>query len=157
MRFVLIVVLLMSVLTIKAAPQTAKEPNPNTPRIADPVQFDEWGDISFCDEKARLDNAAIQLRHDPNFIIYLVIFAGKTACVGEARARGIRAKSYLVQKPGIRVQQVVWIDGGYEDTVRTDVWIWPPNMEPPPAFPALKRNQVKLETNCRIKCRACHR
>jgi hypothetical protein len=125
--------------------------------IYDPRMFDQWGDIPFTDEKARLDNAAIQLRSDPNFIIYLVIFAGKTACVGEARARAVRAKSYLIRKRGLRAQQIIWIDGGYEDDVRTDVWIWPPNMKAPSAFPALNRNQVKLEPNCRIKCRACRR
>jgi hypothetical protein len=120
-------------------------------------KFDEWGDIPFSDEKARLDNAAIQLRHDQGYIIYLVISAGKTACVGEARARGIRAKNYLVRERGVKERQIVWIDGGYQDTVTTEVWIWPPNMKPPSVFREfnLKPNQVTLERNCRIKCRAC--
>jgi len=134
-----------------------QEPPTGLPRIADPRKFDEWGDIAFTDEKARLDNAAIQLRHDPGYIIYLVISAGKTACVGEARARGIRARNYLVRKRNVKPGQIVWIDGGYQDTVTTEVWIWPPAMKPPTVFPefSLKPNQVTLQSGCRIKCRAC--
>jgi hypothetical protein len=126
-------------------------------RIRDPRKFDEWGDIPFTDEKARLDNAAIQLRHDRGYIIYLVISAGKTACVGEARARGIRARNYLVRKRNVKPGQIVWIDGGYQETVTTEVWIWPPTMRPPTVFPefTLKPNQVTLQRGCRIKCRAC--
>jgi hypothetical protein len=56
-------------------------------------KFDEWHDIPFSDEKARLDNAALQLRQDRGYIIYLVIYAGKTACVGEASTRHPRLKT----------------------------------------------------------------
>src|SRR5438045_3729304 len=74
-----------------------QEPTAGLPRIADPVKFDQWGDLPFNDEKARLDNAAIQLRDEPGFILYLVLHAAKQSCVGEARARGVRAKNYLVR------------------------------------------------------------
>src|SRR5215813_4741387 len=63
----------------------AQDPPAGLPRIADPVKFDEYGDIMFRDEKARLDNAAIQLSHEKGYILYLVIYAGKTSCVSEAR------------------------------------------------------------------------
>jgi hypothetical protein len=57
-------------------------------RIADPVKFDEWADIPFSDEKARLDNAALTVQKQmPRNVIYLVIYAGQRACVGEAKAR----------------------------------------------------------------------
>src|SRR5262245_23170683 len=122
-------------------------------------KFDEWHDIPFSDEKARLDNAALQLRRDRGYIIYLVIYAGKNACVGEAQARGMRAKNYLVRKRHVSPQQVIWIDGGYQDTVTTEVWVWPPKMSRPSVFQEfnLKPSQVTLEDKCRIKCRACNR
>ena len=117
--------------------------------------FDEWGDIPFRDEKARLDNAAIYLQKDmPRYVIYLVIYAGSRACVGEARERGIRAKKHLMSR-GVPARQVVWIDGGYRSEVSTTVWIWPPEEPPPVPSPeqTLKLSEVKLEKNCKIKFR----
>jgi hypothetical protein len=111
------------------------------------------GDIPFNDEKARLDNAAFQLKRDQRYIIYLEIYAGQRACVGEAEARGIRAKNYLIRRHGIKPEQVVWIDGGYRMQVTTTVWIWPPNMLKPSIFREfnLKPSGVKRNKNCRIK------
>lgn len=41
----------------------AQEPsNPQPLQIVDPVKFDEWGDILFSDEKARLYNAALYVQ-----------------------------------------------------------------------------------------------
>jgi hypothetical protein len=95
----------------------------------------------------------------PTTTIYLVIFAGRIACVGEARARGERAKDYLVRKRGVKPERVVWIDGGYRETVTTEVWLWPPDIAPPCVFPDfnLKASDVTLQKNCRIKYRGSAR
>jgi len=117
--------------------------------------FDEWGDIPFRDEKARLDNAAIYMQKDvPQSVIYLLIYAGSRACPGEARERGIRAKKHLMSR-GVPPGQVVWIDGGYRREISTTVWIWPPAVAPPVASPelTLKPSEVKIERNCKIKYR----
>jgi hypothetical protein len=119
-----------------------------------PVRFDEWGDIQFSDEKARLDNAALAVQKQmPRNIIYLVIHAGKRGCVGEARARGIRAKKHLASR-GIAPAQVIWIDGGHQQKLRTEVWIWPPEIGEPSVFPEynLKPSEV-VARNCKIKRR----
>ena len=128
---------------------------PQLPQIADPTKFDEWGDIPFRDEKARLDNAAIyHQKQMPRNIIYLVISAGQTACAGEAKARGIRAKKHLMSRR-IPPEQVVWIDAGHQREVTTVVWVWPPEIGKPSVFPEfnLKPSEVRLEKNCRIKRR----
>jgi hypothetical protein len=126
--------------------------------ICDPVKFDEWGDILFSDEKARLDNAALQLKQAPSNIIYLVVYAGQVACPGEAKARGLRAKKHLMSRR-IPPAQVVWIDGGYQKEVTTEVWIWPPDVGKPSVFPEfnLKPAEVTLEKNCKIKRRPSRR
>jgi hypothetical protein len=135
--------------------QAQDQSDPEARGIGDPRKFDEWFDIPFSDEKARLDNAAFQLQRDPGYIIYLVIYAGQRACVGEAQARGIRAKNYLTRKHGIKSNQIVWIDGGYRMEVTVEVWIWPPDMIKPSVFPEfdLKPSEVKLNKRCRIKYR----
>src|SRR6185295_14720076 len=58
-----------------------------------PVKFDEYGNIKFNDEKARLDNYAIQLQNQPGSQGYIIAYG---SCEGEAQARADRAKDYLV-------------------------------------------------------------
>lgn len=41
--------------------------------------FDSYGDISWEDEKAHLDNFAIALQRDPNTIGYIIVYAGRRA------------------------------------------------------------------------------
>jgi hypothetical protein len=120
-------------------------------------KFDEWGDILFSDEKARLDNVASQLHQQSTNIVYLIIYAGKTACVGEAKARGIRAKKYLLSRQ-ITPSRIVWIDGGYQKQVTTEVWILPRDASKPSISQEfnLKPTDLTLE-KCKIKRRASNR
>lgn len=130
-----------SLLWVITAVGHAQQPVSSEPvQIADPVKFDEWGDIRFSDEKARLDNAAINLQRSmPRNIIYLVVYAGQTSCVGEAKARGVRAKKHLVSR-GIPTDQVVWIDGGYQSEVATRYGYGRPRWEGAPFIPRLNSN-----------------
>ena len=123
-------------------------------RIVDPVKFDEWHDLVFSDEKARLDNISIVWKAHSQNIIYLVIYAGERACVSEAKARGIRAKNYLMKR-NVPASNIVWIDGGWKNEVTTEVWIWPPRFETPSIFPEfnLKASEVTFEKGCKIKYR----
>ena len=47
--------------------------------------FDSYGDISWEDEMAHLDNFAIALQHDPDSIGYIIVYVGRRACVGKQR------------------------------------------------------------------------
>jgi hypothetical protein len=65
-------------------------------------KFDEYSDLSFEDEKARLDNFAIYLqKNEPKFKSYIIVYAGQRTPSGEAQARAKRAKDYLVKVRGI--------------------------------------------------------
>jgi hypothetical protein len=151
MRSVLTIIFIICMFHIGYGQEPA---NPGVLRIADPRKFDEWRDILFRDEKARLDNAALHWQQYPKNIIYLVIYAGQRACVDEARSRGIRAKKHLVKRH-VPAEQIVWLDGGWQKEVTTEVWIWPPDMRKPSIFPEfnLQPSEVKLEKNCKIKRR----
>ena len=131
------------------------EPSKPAFEIADVFKFDEWHDLVFSDEKARLDNISIAWKDRSQNIIYLIIYAGKRACVGEAKARGIRAKNYLIKR-NVPARNIVWIDGGWKSEVTTEVWIWPPKFEKPSIFPEynLKASEVTFETGCKIKYRS---
>ena len=64
---------------------------PLTGTAPDVFWLDKYGNIAWDDEKARLDNFAIQLMHDPNQIGYLYVRSGRVSCRGEAQARAVRA------------------------------------------------------------------
>ena len=57
--------------------------------------FDEWGDIDWSDEKARLDNVAIYWEKEPRNIIYLVVFAGKTPVLARQEPEVFERRSIL--------------------------------------------------------------
>src|ERR1043165_3773873 len=52
--------------------------------------FDSYGDLSWEDEKAHLDNFAIALQNDPGATGYIIVYAGRRSCVGEAKDRALR-------------------------------------------------------------------
>ena len=111
--------------------------------------FDSYGDLSWEDEKARLDNFAIALRQDPNLIGYILVYAGRRACVNEAKNRGLRAKKYLVETRGIQASRIKWIDGGYREELTVILQPAPPGAPKLTASPTLKRSEVKIIRNCK--------
>ena len=135
---------------IAGAQETSNQP----PAIIAPERFDQWGDLRLNDENARLDKIAIQAKEWPLSIIHLFVHAGEVACVGEARSRGIRTRSYLMRR-GITPERIVWTDAGWSKEVSVQVWIWPPELGKPKIDSGLniKRSAVKLEKNCKVKYR----
>lgn len=135
-------------------PEVAHAQEPSNSVIMEPERFDQWGDISLNDENARLDKLATQAKEWPLSIIYLFVHAGQTACAGEAKARGIRVKNYLMHQ-GMSSERIVTTDAGWRKEVNVQVWIWPPQLGKPKVSSDLnlKRSQVKLENNCKIKYR----
>ena len=81
--------------------------------------FDRYGNIRWEDEQARLDNFAIFLMQNPSFVGYIFVWAGRRACRGEAQARAVRAKNYLVRFRKIAENRIVWQDEGYNDEPET--------------------------------------
>jgi hypothetical protein len=86
------------------------------------VKFDEYGNIKFNDEKARLDNYAIQLQNAPGSQGHILAYG---ACAGEAQARADRAKDYLVNTRGIDASRLVTVDGGCRSELTVELWVVP--------------------------------
>jgi hypothetical protein len=78
------------------------------------VHPDDYGDIRWKDEKARLDNFAIQLLNVESVTGYILMVAAFDGCPGEAQARAIRAKRYLIEHGGVPWNRVIWRVEGYE-------------------------------------------
>jgi hypothetical protein len=95
----------------------------------EPVKFDEYGNIRFNDEKARLDNFAIQLQNDPTATATIIVFG---SCAGEGQTRGDRAKDYLVNTRGIEASRITVVDGGCRADLTVQLWIVPSGSSAPP-------------------------
>ena len=93
-------------------------------------KFDEYGNIRFNDEKARLDNFAIQLQNEPSAQGYII---GYGTCDAEGQNRANRARDYLVNTRGIDASRIVVVDGGCMPELRVDLWIVPSGATAPPA------------------------
>ena len=85
-------------------------------------KFDEYGNIRFNDEKARLDNFAIQLQNEPSATGYII---GYGYCEGEGQTRANRAKDYLVNTRGIDGSRLVVVDGGCRSDLQVQLWVAP--------------------------------
>jgi len=93
-------------------------------------KFDEYGNIRFNDEKARLDNFAIQLQNEPAAQGYII---GYGSCDAEGQTRANRAKDYLVNTRGIDAGRLVVVDGGCMPELKVELWIVPSGATPPAA------------------------
>jgi hypothetical protein len=94
------------------------------------LKFDEYGNIKFNDEKARLDNYAIQLQNDPTSSGTIIVYG---SCAGEAQQRGDRAKDYLVNTRGIEAGRITVVDGGCQSDLKVQLWIVPSGAAAPAA------------------------
>lgn len=81
------------------------------------TKLDEYGNIKFNDEKARLDALGSALQSQPGSQGYIVA-AGTFE--GEGLARANRAKDYLVNTRQIDAGRITVVDGG----CRAELWVW---------------------------------
>jgi len=98
------------------------------PAILPARKFDEYGNIRFNDEKARLDNYAIQLQNEPGSTGTIIVYG---SCAGEAQQRGDRAKDYLVNTRGIEAGRITVVDGGCRADLTVQLWVVPPGATAP--------------------------
>ena len=92
------------------------------PPPAQARKFDEYGNIRFNDEKARLDNYAIQLQSEPGSTGTIIVYG---SCAGEAQQRGDRAKDYLVNTRGIEAGRITVVDAGCASELKVQLWVVP--------------------------------
>jgi hypothetical protein len=93
--------------------------------IRDYFPVDEYGNLSYADEKARLDNYAITLQSGAEFDGYIICYGGRRGRRGEAWSRCARAKNYLVTRHKIPAERVVTVDGGYREELTVMLWPLP--------------------------------
>jgi hypothetical protein len=106
-------------------------------------RFDEYPSIAFDDEKARLDNLAIEMQNDPNATGYVYVYGGRNSRPGQADRLGSRAKDYLTNSRGIDASRLVLTNGGYRETDYFELWLVPQGAQPPQPTPTVQLGDVR--------------
>jgi hypothetical protein len=94
-------------------------------------KFDEYSNIPFIDEKARLDNFAIYLQEQPSFKGYIIFHDSQRMQSGGGQARAKRAKNYLVSVRNIDSKRIVIINGGSRKEFEVELYALPSTMSAP--------------------------
>ncbi|MDQ1636912.1 MAG: hypothetical protein QOF62_251 [Pyrinomonadaceae bacterium] len=146
MKFLIAIWLGATFLSATTASSGPYKPTPISP-------FDEYGEISWEAEKARLDNFAIQLQQDSDLVGYILVYDALRGCPGEAQARAIRAKSYMVEHRGVLWNRVVWRPEGYQPEIHTVLQPMKRNVILPRPFlgPTFAAIDGPASKECRIK------
>jgi len=141
-----LITLLMSLLFPFGSRSSASYRSFNSP-------VDEYGRICWEDEKARLDNFAIALLHWDRAIGHIIVYDGERACRGEAIARAVRAKKYMVEYRKVEPDRIVWRWGGYLGDLTTTLVITPRGASIWPFAPSISLADVTFVGNCKSKVR----
>ena len=107
-------------------------------------KFDEYGDQPFEDEKARLDNLAIQISLDPELKGHVIVYAGQKATVAQAQIHANRIKNYLVSVRELDPKRVSVVDGGYREDFTVQLYVIPSVVGPPEPTPTVEAKDVEL-------------
>jgi hypothetical protein len=98
---------------------------------AKPRKFDEFPEISRNDEKARLDNYAVEIQNDPKSTGYVVIYPGRGGKSASAQKHAAQIVDYLVNSRGIDSHRIVVLVGGARDSMLIELWSCPQGATPP--------------------------
>jgi len=134
---------LVALLFLLLVPESLFGPSSTTPNSP----FDDYGNLCWDDEKARLDNFAFQLQNQPTATGEIMVYAGAISCNDEAKYRGDRARGWL-KKRGVPSHQVVVKDGGFQEDVRTILIIVPKGAGPWDYPSSLAKDKVSIRRRC---------
>ena len=111
---------------------------PKKPPEIECKPFDQFQSVAFDDDKARLDNLAIELQNAPDSQAYIMIYAGRTSRAGQADLLGRRTMDYLTKQRGVDSRRITIINGGYRETDFIEIWICPPGAKTPQPTPTVQ-------------------
>ena len=97
-------------------------------------KFDEFPSIARNDEKARLDNFAIELKNDPTSTAYVMVYPGQSGRAGEVQKHTSQIVNYLVNYRGIDARRIVTLTGPTRPVLLVELWVSPQGATPPSAF-----------------------
>ena len=106
-------------------------------------EFDECENCTFDDQKARLDNLAVELQNDPSAKAYVIAYGGRYSPLAKVEMLMKRARDYIVDERGIDASRLVIVNGGFREADSVELWIVPAGAAPPRATPTVQAGEVK--------------
>ncbi|HSK64816.1 MAG TPA: hypothetical protein VK893_13275 [Pyrinomonadaceae bacterium] len=106
-------------------------------------EFDECNNCTFDDQKARLDNLAVELQNDPSVYAHIIAYGGRTSPIGQVNRLMTRAREYLVNERGIDGSRIVVVNGGFREADSVELWVVPTGAAAPPATPTVQAGDLK--------------
>lgn len=106
-------------------------------------EFDECDNCTFDDQKARLDNLAVELQNDPTVYAHIIAYGGRTSPIGQVERLMTRARDYLMNERGIDGSRIVVVNGGFREGDSVELWIVPAGATAPRATPTVQAGDVK--------------
>ena len=103
-----------------------------------PQRFDEFPSVSFDDDKARLDNLAIELQNNPGSRGHIIVYAGRASRAGTADGLGERARAYLIGTRGIDAGRITVVNGGFRERSTYELWLVPVGADAPQPTPTVQ-------------------
>ena len=105
-------------------------------------EFDECNNCTFDDQKARLDNLAVELQNDPSTRGYIMAYGGRMSPLGQVEKLMTRARDYLVTQRGIDASRLVVVNGGFREADSVELWIVPSGASAPQPTPTVQAGEV---------------
>lgn len=105
-------------------------------------EFDECNSCSFDDQKARLDNLAVELQNDPSTRAYILAYGGRMSPLGQVEKLMNRSRDYLITQRGIDDSRIVVVNGGFREEDSVELWIVPSGAAPPKPTPTVQAGDV---------------
>ena len=101
--------------------------------VEKPRLFDEFPTMSNDDDKARLDNLAIELQNDPNKQGYIIMYQGqdKKSKVRNANKLSKMALDYLVKERGVDPARLQIVVRSIRPVTTYQMWLVPPGATTP--------------------------
>ncbi len=106
-------------------------------------EFDECNNCTFDDQKARLDNLAVELQNDPSTTAYIIAYGGRYSPLAQVEVLMKRARNYMVDQRGIDASRLVIVNGGFREADSVELWIVPSGAAAPRATPTVQAGDVK--------------
>ena len=99
--------------------------------LVEPRRFDEFPSVTFDDDKARLDNLAIELQNTPTASGYIIVYQGRRSNARAYERLTNRTRNYLVNTRGIDASRITIVNGGQRERDYFELYIVPRGAEPP--------------------------
>lgn len=106
-------------------------------------EFDECENCTFDDQKARLDNLAVELQNDPTTTAYIIAYGGRYSPLAQVELLMKRARNYIVEQRGIDARRLVIVNGGFRETDSVELWLVPSGAAAPRATPTVQAGEVR--------------